>query len=315
MNKKNTSTRKGRNFRCVATEPYQSLTRFADMLKLRSLSDSTRHEYSRYVRKLAERVKRDPATLDEAELRAHLLRLKTEHHYSPSTMRTAVCAMRNFYGHLLGHDWKLFDLVRSPDRKTLPAVLTRQEVARLFGAIKEQRFRTILRLIYVCGLRIREATTLQVSDIKAEPPRLHLHHTKGQKERYVPLPPAMLRELRAYWRTHRNPQWVFPGLGRGWREGPGGRERLAQTAEPMGVASIQHCMRLLVAEVRLPKGTCPHTLRHSYATHLIEAGVSIRLLAKFMGHSSIETTAIYAHLTAVNEAHACEAAARLLDNT
>ena len=95
----------------------------------------------------------------------------------------------------------------------------------------------------------------------------------------------------------------------------GGRERLAQTAEPMGVASIQHCMRLLVAEVRLPKGTCPHTLRHSYATHLIEAGVSIRLLPKFMGHSSIETTPIYAHLTAVNEAHACEAAARLLDNT
>ncbi|GAB5562936.1 MAG: hypothetical protein SynsKO_45830 [Synoicihabitans sp.] len=91
--------------------------------------------------------------------------------------------------------------------------------------------------------------------------------------------------------------------------------RSAKTLEPMGVASIQHCMRLLVAEVRLPQGTCPHTLRHSYATHLIEAGVSIRLLAKFMGHSSIETTAIYTHLTAVNERHACEAAARLLDNT
>jgi integrase/recombinase XerD len=196
-------------------------------------------QYSRDVRKLAERVKRDPATLDEAEVRMHLLRLKTDHHYSGSTMRTAVCAMRNFYGHLLGHQWKLFDLVRSPDRKTLPAVLTRAEVARLFGAIKEPRFRTVLRLIYGCGLRVREATTLQVSDIKAEPPRLHLHHTKGNKERCVPLPPAMLRELRAYWCTHRNPQWVFPGLGRGWREGLGGRERLAQTAEPMDVGSIR----------------------------------------------------------------------------
>jgi integrase/recombinase XerD len=181
-----------------------------------------------------------------------LLRLKTDHRYSGSTMRTAVCAMRNFYGHLLGHQWKLFDLVRSPDRKTLPAVLTRAEVARLFGAIKEPRFRTVLRLIYGCGLRVREATTLQVSDIKAEPPRLHLHHTKGNKERCVPLPPAMLRELRAYWCTHRNPQWVFPGLGRGWREGLGGRERLAQTARTDGRGFDPTCFPFGLLEHLLP---------------------------------------------------------------
>ena len=313
MKNKNTSTQKGRNFRHVATEPYPSLTRFADMLKLRSLADTTRSEYLRYVRKLALHVKRDPAELDEARVRAYLLRLKTEHHYSASTMRTAVSAMRNFYGKLLGHAWKLFDLVRCPDRKALPAVLTRAEIARLFAAIKEPRFRTILKLIYGCGLRIREATTLEVTDIKSDPYRLHLHHTKGQKERYVPLPPAMLAELRAYWRTHRHPRWVFPGVGRGWREGPGGRERLHQAAEPMGAGSIQHCLRLIVPVARLPEGTCPHTLRHSYATHLLEAGVSIRLIAQFMGHSSIETTAIYTHLTAVNEGHARAAVSRLID--
>jgi len=309
---KNTSTQKGRDFRRVATEPYPSLTRFAELLKLRSMAFSTQSEYLRYVRKLAGHVKRDPASLDESQLRAYLLRLKTEHHYSPSTMRTAVAAMRNFYGKLLGHDWKLFDLVRSPDRKALPAVLTRAEVSRLFATVEEPRFRTIFRLIYACGLRIREATTLEVTDIKHEPSRLHLHHTKGEKERYVPLPECMLSELRAYWRTHRHPRWVFPGLGRGWREGPGGRERLHHAVEPMGVGSIQHCLRLIVPVAKLPKGTCPHTLRHSYATHLLEQGVSIRLIAKFLGHSSIETTAIYTHLTAVNETHARDAVTRLI---
>ena len=197
------STRKGRDFRRDVTEQYASLVRFAELLKLRSMAFTTRSEYLRYVRKLAEHVKRDPAELNEAEVRAYLLHLKDAHHYSPSTMRTAVCAMRNFYGKLLGHDWKLFDLVRSPDRKTLPEVLTRAEVARLFAAVTEPRFRTILRLIYACGLRIREATTLEVTDIKRDPCRLHLHRTKGQKERYVPLPESMLKELRAYWRTHR----------------------------------------------------------------------------------------------------------------
>lgn len=311
--KKNRSTRKGRDFRRDITEQYQSLVRFTELLKLRSMAFTTRSEYLRYLRKLAEHVKRDPAELDEAQVRAYLLRLKTEHHYSPSTMRTAVCALRNFYGKLLGHDWKLFDLVRSPDRKTLPAVLTRAEVARLFAAITEPRFRTIVRLIYACGLRIREATTLEVTDIKREPSRLHLHRTKGQKERYVPLPESMLEELRAFWRTHRHPRWVFPGVGRGWREGPGARERLAQASEPMGVGSIQNCLRLVVPVAKLPKDTHPHTLRHSYATHLMEEGVSIRLIAQFLGHSSIETTAIYTHLTAVNEAHARAAISRLID--
>lgn len=306
------STKKGCDFRRDVTEPYQSLVRFTELLKLRSMAFTTRCEYVRYVRKLAQHVKRDPAELDEAQVRAYLLHLKEAHHYSPSTMRTAVSAMRNFYGKLLGQPWKLFDLVRSPDRKTLPAVLTRAEVARLFAAVNEPRFRTILRLIYACGLRIREATTLEVTDIKRDPCRLHLRRTKGQKERYVPLPESMREELRAFWRTHRHPKWVFPGVGRGWREGPGARERLALATEPMGVGSIQHCLRLVGPVARLPKDTHPHTLRHSYATHLLEEGVSIRLISQFMGHSSIETTAIYTHLTAVNETAAREAVARLI---
>jgi len=288
-----------------------SLVRFADLLKLRSLAASTQAEYLRYVRKLAARVGRDPAELDEAQVRAHLLHLKDAHHYAPSSMRTAVAAMRCYYGLHLGRDWKLFDLVRSPDRQTLPQVLTRSEVARLFGVIREERFLVILRLIYACGLRIGEAVNLEVGDLRGGE-RVHVRQAKGNKDRYVPLPPAMCEELRAWWRTHRHPRWVFPGVGRGWRDGALSIATRNATVEPMGVGSIQHCVRLCVAAAGLPKATCVHTLRHSYATHLLEEGVSIRLISAYLGHASIETTAIYTHLTAVNEAAARAAVARLL---
>lgn len=296
---------------------HPSLVRFADLLKLRSPAASTQAEYLRYIRKLATRVGGDPADLDEAAVRGHVLHLKDKHHYSPSSMRTAVAALRAYYGLLLGHEWQLFDLVRSPSAQTLPAVLTRAEVARLFAVVREARFRTVLRFIYACGLRIGEAVNVEVGDLRGGEPgcaRLHVRGAKGNKERFVPLPAAMLHELRDWWRTHRHARLLFPGVGRGWRDGAEGTSpaTLAAATEPMGVGSIQHCVRLAVAEAALPKGTCVHTLRHSYATHLLEEGVSIRLISAYLGHASIETTAIYTHLTAVNEAAARAAVARLL---
>jgi site-specific recombinase XerD len=123
----------------------------------------------------------------------------------------------------------------------------------------------------------------------------------------------MLHELRAFWRTHRHPRWIFPGVGRGWREQPARAAQLAAAVEPLGVGSVQHCLRLARTEARLPAGTVVHTLRHSYATHLLEEGVSIRLISAYLGHASLETTLIYTHLTAVNESHARAAVARLLE--
>lgn len=290
----------------------ESVQRFAETMRLRSLAAATQDEYLRFVRKLVARHGGDPAALEESQVRAHLLRLKDEHHYSPSSMRTAVAAMRAYYGLHLGRDWQLFDLVRSPSAQKLPVVLTRAEVARLFATVREPRFRTLFRLIYACGLRIGEAVTLEVQDLR-EPGRVHIREAKGHKERYVPLPPAMLAELRAFWKTHRHPRWIFPGVGRGWREQPEQVERLGRAVEPLGVGSVQHCLRLTRAQAGLPQETVVHTLRHSYATHLLEEGVSIRLISAYLGHSSLETTLIYTHLTAVNEASAREAVARLLD--
>jgi site-specific recombinase XerD len=294
----------------LPTDP-ESLVRFAELLKLRALAASTQAEYLRFVRKLTAKNGGDPAGLDEPQVRAHLLRLKEEHHYSPSSMRTAVAAFTAFYNLHLGRDWRLFDLVRSPDRQRLPQVLTRAEIAKLFVMLREERYRVLFRFIYACGLRLGEAVGIEVGDLRGGE-RVHVRQAKGNKDRYVPLPPAMLAELRAFWKTHRHPRWIFPGAGSGWREGPTAQARLARAEEPMSHSSVQHCLRLAVAEAQLPKGTCVHTLRHSYATHLLEEGVSIRLISAYLGHSSLETTLIYTHLTAVNEASARAAVGRLL---
>ena len=338
------STKGRRGGQPVLPSDPDSLVRFADLLKLRSLAASTQAEYLRYIRRLGVAAKADPATLTEEAVRAHVLALKTAHGYAPSSMRTAVAALSAFYNLHLGHAWALFGLIRSPDRQTLPTVLTRAQVAALLAAVREERFHTLFGLIYACGLRVSEAVGLRVADIEDGGARVRIRAAKGGKDRLVPLPAYMLRELRAFWRTHRHPTFLFapslPASGhplsrpfaslrghacgvtisalsrsvpvcRGWRDKPESIHKLAQAVEPMGVGSVQNCLRHARAAARLPEATCVHTLRHSYATHLLEEGVSIRLISAYLGHSSLETTLIYTHLTAVNEASARTALERL----
>lgn len=297
----NKTTRKSAGASAPRVFLHDSLRRLDEALTLRSLANATREEYHRYLRKLAERTKCDPATLDETQVRAHLLRMKEVQRYSASTMRSACAALQFFFRHVVGRDWKLFDLVRCPDRSKLPAVLTREEVQRLLGAVRERRFAMILRLIYGCGLRIGEAVKLEVRDIQRGGTVLFIREAKGGKDRLVPLPANLLHELRDWWREHRHPQLLFPGVGRGWRE-HGGHPLHDGT---MSVGSIQHCFRLTLVAAGFPRGAVTvHTLRHSYATHLLEAGVSLRQIGSYLGHSSLDTTVVYTHLTAVSEAKA-----------
>jgi integrase/recombinase XerD len=305
------STKGKRGGQVVLPSDPQSLVRFADLLKLRSLAHSTQCEYLRNVRRLGLLARADPATLSEEAVRAHILKLKSENAYSPSSMRTAVAALSAFYNLHLGNAWSLFGLIRSPDRQTLPEVLTRAQLAALLAEVREARFRTLFGLIYACGLRVSEAVNLRVTDIEEGGTRLRIRDGKGGKDRLVPLPAYALRDLRAFWKTHRHPHFLFPGVGRGWRDKPESLHKLAHAAEPMGVGAVQNCLRLARAAARLPETVCVHTLRHSYATHLLEEGVSIRLISAYLGHASLETTLIYTHLTAVNEASARTALERL----
>ena len=253
----------------------------------------------------------DPATLSEGQVRDYFVFLVRDKGLRPSSIRQARAAIRLFFESVIKVQWGVFDEIKTKGSLPLPVVLSRAEVAALFAAVKVPRFRMVLRVLYGCGLRIGEALALEVRDVDGAGLRLHIREGKGGKPRYVPLPKKLLDELRAYWATHRNPRLLFPALGSAWRA-----NRRATAAEqeaalavamgaaehPMSVSAVQNVMRLAVAASGIAKPACLHTLRHSYATHLLEEGVHIRALSAFLGHASLDTTMVYLHLTEVSEA-------------
>jgi site-specific recombinase XerD len=260
----------------------------------------------------------DPAGLSEEQVRGFFLFLRNERHYAGSSIALTLAALRAFYCEHLqsGTGWKLWQELKVRRGQPLPTVLAREEVSRLLACVRCDRFRTILRLIYHTGLRIREACRLEVRDLRAQKGRIHVREGKGGKDRYVLIAPPMLADLRRFWRRHQHPQWIFPGLQSQWKAGkeaPAARARKATT--PMSESAVQNAFRLALAASGLKKAATPHTLRHSYATHLLEEGVSLRLISQYLGHSSLETTVIYTHLTAISEGKAVAALERLYHQT
>lgn len=181
-------------------------------------------------------------------------------------------------------------LVRAPHEHKLPVVLSQQEVKRVLSSIRIFRHRACLTTIYSCGLRLSEATHIQVGDIDSHHMLLHVKHGKGGKDRFVPLPQKTLLMLREFWKTHRNKTWLFPAPGRSGTH-------MATATEPLPRSSVQIVFKAAVRECGILKRVSVHTLRHSYATHLLEKGVNLRLIQEYLGHKSPKTTAIYTHLT------------------
>lgn len=262
----------------------------------------------------------DPALLTEAQVRAYFVFLVREKGLRPSSIRQARAAIRLFFESVVKVRWGVFDEVKTKGSLPLPVVLSRAEVARLFAAVKVPRFRMVLRLLYGCGLRIGEALALEVRDVDGVALRLHVRDGKGGKPRYVPLPKAIYLELRAHWATHRNVRFLFPALGSAWRANKRASEAeqalalaevMRSSDHPMSVSSVQTVMRLAVAVSGIAKPACLHTLRHSYATHLLEEGVHIRALSAYLGHASLETTMVYLHLTETSEEKVQTALGRL----
>ena len=283
-----------------------SLTKFAAFVELKDFRPPTKKEYVRYVRKLGEHYACDPAALSEDQLRAYFLFLRQEKKFGGSALKLARCALRCFFRdclHVTG--WTVFEEVRVAPPQTLPLVLTREQVAALLGALHEPRYRAALTLIYHTGLRVGEAVRIELRDLRethTPHPRLHVRCGKGGKDRFVPLAPAMVAQLRAWWQTHRHPQWLFPGPTSGWRERAQPADAAQRAASHLSVSAVQNTFRLARATSGLPVEATVHTLRHCYATHLLEEGVSLRLISQYLGHASLETTVIYTHLTPLNEA-------------
>src|SRR5260370_1272542 len=264
--------------------------RMIECLQLRGLAERTQEAYTRAVRQLAAHYHKSPDQISEAELRQYFLYLKNVKHYLRPTMTVTICGIRFFYEQALNRNWAIFGIVRPAPEKKLPVVLSLAEVRQILGRIRLPRYKVCLTTIYSCGLRLQEGTHLQIADIDSARLMIHVRHGKGAKDRYVPLPPRTLQLLRQYWATHRNPVLLFPAQGRD-------HINLARATEPMSKSSVQDAFHAALQESGNHKRASVHTLRHSYATHLLQAGINLRLIQDHLGHRSPRTTALYTHLT------------------
>jgi len=281
--------------------------RMIEDLQLHGLSKRTQALYVQAVRQLAEYYRKPPDQITEEELRQYFLYLSNVKKISTSTLTIALCGIKFFYERTLHRQWTILNLVRPPSEMKLPVVLTIDEVHHILACVHHLRFQVCLSTIYACGLRIQEGVNLQVKDIDAEREVIHICNGKGGKDRYVPLPELILKKLRQYWVTHRNPAWIFPSRGEvGYSIGT--------ATKPMTVRVVQQAFEGALHESGVQKAATVHTLRHSYATHLLEAGVNLRVIQAYLGHASPATTSIYTHLTPKTTEPATEAINQVLAN-
>lgn len=261
-------------------------------LSLNGKAERTQEAYTRALRMLCEfHGNKPPEAITEPELEAYFLHRKNVDRWSSNTMRICYCGIRFYYVKVLARNWQLFNYLRARSESRLPAILAEDEVRAILRHVHSAHNRAFLSTVYACGLRLQEAQYLEVSDIDAARMMIHVHRGKGAKDRYVPLPHASLERLRAHWCSHRNARLLFPAWGRDSRSAGS-----AQT--PMAKSSVQGAFRRAKLEAGIKKrGVSVHTLRHCYATHLLEAGVNLRVIQRHLGHSSLETTMVYLHLT------------------
>ena len=255
--------------------------RFLQDLELRNCSPRTRESYVAQVIQFARHFGRSPAELGREEVRQYLLYLLQTRRLSNSTVNQCRCALRFFYQHTLRRPECVVDIEYRRQPKKLPVVLSQQEVRDLLRAAVPRRDRLVLALMYATGLRVGEAVRLAVPDIDSRRMVIRVAQGKGNKQRQVPLSQRLLEELRAWWCEYRNPVWLFPGQ----------RPDL-----PLHVTSVQKAFRRAAAQIQLKKAACTHTLRHTFATELMEAGVDLLTIQQILGHSNLATTAIYTHV-------------------
>lgn len=263
--------------------------RFIEDLQLHGYSPRTVEAYVRAVRQLAEHYGKSPDKVSEEELRQYFLYNKNIRKWSRVASTISLCGIKFFFEKTLHKEWTTFKLVRPPKEKKLPPILSLKEVRDILANTHMDYHRTCLTTVYSLGLRLQEGTHLQVADIDAQRMFVHIHRGKGNKDRLVPLPERTLQILRNHWLTHKNPRWLFPAPGRG-------QIHMPEADKPMPKASIQNAFRTALKQTRITKAVSLRHLRHAYAVHLLEAGVDLRFVQEYLGHSDPRTTMIYTRL-------------------
>ena len=256
--------------------------RYLEDLRLRNYSQRTLQTYVECVSHFARYFKRSPEELGPEHIREYQIYLVEEKKCSWSRYNQTVCALRFLYHKTLGCEWAISHIPFPRKQKKLPVVLSRDEAARLLAAVDSLKYRTILSLCYGAGLRISEALNLKVSDIDSSRMMIRVRLAKGNKDRYVMLSPKLLELLREYWKAVRPGTWLFPRRGKD---------------EHLTASTLQRACKRAGRDSGLSKAVTPHTLRHSFASHLLEAGADLRTIQLLLGHNSIQTTTVYTHVS------------------
>ena len=273
--------------------PYASLNSFADDLALLPIGPRTEQAYWACIRQLAEHYDRSPDLISAQEFRDYCIYLKTNKKVARQTSTQAICAFKMFWEKTLQRTWPHeLELVRADPQFKLPVVLSAGEVRRILQNVPLLDHRVALTTIYSCGLRLAEGLRLEVSDVDAGRMLLHIRGGKGGNDRYVPLPQSTLHLLRRLWKTHHHRTLLFPGKGHGGQGAP-------TATEPIQHSTLQRAFRLALRASGVRKAAHIHTLRHSYATHLLEQGENLRQIQVNLGHKSPIATVVYTHLTSL----------------
>jgi integrase/recombinase XerD len=252
---------------------------------LRNLSDNTQRSYLRVIRQFSEYFRRSPEELGTEEIREYLLHLKRDKKHATQTLDCAYSALKFFYHAVLDRPWEISPVPRVKVGKRLPVILSTEEIIALLSVIKNIRHKALLTIIYSAGLRTSEAANLKVSDIDSARMQLRIQNAKGSKDRYTILSETALLTLRQYWKIYRPRTWLFPG-----RFGD----------KPIGFRGISFIFNRYKKQAGIIKTASVHSLRHSFATHLLENGADLHHIQLLMGHSSPKTTTVYLHVRRVD---------------
>jgi site-specific recombinase XerD len=250
-------------------------------MRLRNLSPGTQAIYVDCVARYARHFGRSPDQLGAQDVHEYLRYLLEDRHLGSGARRVNACALRFLYHKMLHVDWSIDYIPLPKDERKLPVVLSRAEVERLFAAVVSLKYRLMLMLLYAGGLRVSEMTHLAVGDLDRERMVIHIRHGKGGRDRYVMLAQGLLPVLDAYVRAARPTHWLFPGL---------------KPNCPVTTSLVMKICRQAARDAGLVKHVTPHTLRHSFATHLLEAGTDLRSIQVLLGHRSLRTTVGYIHV-------------------
>lgn len=267
------------------------IKRFKEDLQLAGYAKRSIESYVSSVLRLQRFYNQPLEDITEEQLRQYWLCCQSEFGWSAATLRISYAGIQHFFNKTIVRSWDIFDDIKWKREQTLPTILSLAEVRQIIDALPTLQSHTFYLTLYSLGLRLREATTLQVGDILSGRGLVHIHAGKGAQDRMVPLPAVTLSALRKYYGTHHNPQWIFPALGRN-----GGKQ--AQSAkEHVSDSGVQGVLRTTVNRLGIKKHVHPHVFRHAYATHLLEANIPIRHVQKILGHKTLQSTMVYLHVT------------------